>query len=129
MIPQSILLIDDNHSCITLIKFVLEQDTNWQILIATNAEEGITKAKLKQPDVILLDIMMPILDGLDIYKMLKSDIYTSNIPIIFMTAMTPITPILKSKIAEDVDVIIKPFDVTKLAEQITEMCKRYYFSV
>ena len=129
MIFKSLLLIDDDNSCTTLVKFVLEQDTNWQILIATDAEEGITRAKLRQPDVILLDIMMPKLDGLDIYKILKSDFYTSNIPIIFMTAITPIEPILKSQITEDVDVIIKPFDVTKLAEQITKICDRYYLSV
>lgn len=125
MIPQNLLLIDDDCNCTTLMKFVLEQDTNWQILIATNAEEGITQAKSKQPDVILLDVVMSKFDGLDIYKILKSDFYTSSIPIIFMTAMTPVIPILKSQIAEDVGIITKPFDVIKLAKQITKMCDRY----
>jgi response regulator RpfG family c-di-GMP phosphodiesterase len=67
--------------------------------------------------------------SLDIYRILKSDFYTSNIPIFFITAVTPIAPILKAQIIEDVEVIIKPFDVTKLATRITEMCDRYYFSV
>lgn len=129
MFPQSLLLIDDNDDCITLVKFVLRQDTNWQILIATDAKEGIAKAKLEHPDVILLDIVMPEFDGLDIYKILKSDFRTANIPIIFTTAMTPIVPILESEITEKVDVIIKPFDVTELAQQITRICDRYYLPV
>ena len=129
MLLKSLLLIDDDDDCITLVKFVLEKETDWHISTATNSKEGIIKAKLEHPDVILVDFVMPEFDGLDIYKILKSDLSTSDIPIIFMTAMTPIASILESQITKKVDIIIKPFDVTKLAQQITKICDRYYFSV
>lgn len=129
MVIQNLLLIDDDNSCNSLVKFVLEQDTDWQILTTTDGQEGIAKAQLEQPDIILLDIMMPNVNGLDVYKTLKSDSYTSNIPIIFITAMTPIAPILQSQITEEVDVIIKPFDVIELADLIIESSNRHDSSV
>ena len=125
MVPQRLLLIDDDDDCNTLVKFVLEQDTNWQILTANNGKEGIAIARSEHIDIILLDIVMPELNGLDVYKLLKSDLYTCTIPIIFMTAIMPIAPILKSQITDDVEVIIKPFDINKLALKIMEACEHY----
>lgn len=124
---NSILLIDDNDDSSTLVKFAVEQNSDWQVLTASTGKEGIAKAKLEQPDLILLDIMMPDLNGLDVYKLLKSDLCTRTIPIIFVTAVTPIASILKSNIPEDVEIIIKPFDIIKLADKVTKLCDRDRF--
>ena len=124
---NSILLIDDNDDSSTLVKFAVEQNTNWQVLTASTGKEGIAKAKLEQPDLILLDIMMPDLNGLDVYNLLKSDLCTRTIPIIFVTAVTPIASILKSNITEDIEIIIKPFNITKLVDKVTKVCDRDRF--
>ena len=59
----TLLIIDDCHDSNSLVKFVLEHDTDWKIITALNGEEGVARAKLHQPTVILLDVAMPNLDG------------------------------------------------------------------
>ena len=129
MILQKLLIIDDDYDCTNLIKFVLEQDTNWQILTATKAEKGVGIAETEQPDIILLDLIMSDFDGLEIYRMLRSNPNTCSIPIILMTAMVPILPLLDKRITEDIEIITKPFDVSNLAKQITEIYDRYHLFV
>ena len=81
------MIIDDDIDFNTLVKFVLEHDTDWNILTISEGRKGIAQAQLKQPSVILLDLVMPMLNGLDIYNLLKSNAATCSIPIIFVTAM------------------------------------------
>ena len=121
MIPKCVLLIDDDDDFTTLMELIFEKDPDWQIITAIKAKEGIFKAQLEQPDVILLDIMMPNLNGLDVYKILKSDLTTCTIPIIFVTSMTPLAEILEWQITEDVEVITKPFDILELPNQLNEL--------
>ncbi|MEM7595889.1 MAG: response regulator [Cyanobacteria bacterium P01_A01_bin.83] len=125
MIATSLLVIDDDPDFNTLVEFVLQHDTNWIILTASDGAEGLKIAKLQQPGVIFLDVVMPKLNGLDIYKLLKSHPNTCNIPIIFMTAMTRMEKIIKARITEDIKVIVKPFDIMTLANQIIIECDRY----
>ncbi len=125
MTITSLLVIDDDRDFNTLIKFFLKHDTNWEILTALDGKEGISLAKLQQPNIILLDVVMPELNGLDIYKLLKSDLTTCKIPIIFVTAMVRMEKIIKSQITENIEVIVKPFDMMTLANQIINVCDRY----
>ena len=125
MTLTSLLVIDDDPDFNTLVKFLLEKDTNWEIFTASDGEEGVVLAKSQQPSVILLDVIMPKFDGLDIYKLLKSDLTTCEIPIIFVTAMVRMKKIIKSKITEDIEVIIKPFNIMKLVGQIINVCDHY----
>ncbi len=120
----TVLIIDDDIDFNTLVKFVLEYDTNWNILTISEGRQGIAQAQLQQPSVILLDLVMPMLNGLDIYSLLKSNAATCSIPIIFVTAMIQMREIVKSQITEDIEVIIKPFDIMKLAQQIDDVCDR-----
>lgn len=94
-------------------------------MTASNGEEGFKLAKSQQPSVILLDVVMPKLNGLDIYKLLRSDSNTCSIPIIFVTAMTRMEKIIKAQITEDVEVIVKLFDLMTLASQVVSECDRY----
>ncbi|MEM8719808.1 MAG: response regulator [Cyanobacteria bacterium P01_G01_bin.39] len=125
MLATSLLVIDDDPDFNTLVKFILQHDTNWIILTASDGAEGLNLAKSQQPGVILLDIVMPKLDGLDIYKLLKSNPDTCNIPIIFMTAMVRMEKVIKARITEDIKVIVKPFDIMTLANQIIIECDHY----
>jgi CheY-like chemotaxis protein len=127
MTSKCVLVIDDNDDCITLVKSVLEYETDWQIVTASNGREGIAIAQSELPDVILLDIIMPDLNGLDVYELLKSDITTCLIPIMFMTAIDPIGRILKLQIPDNVKVITKPLNIDQLSHQLSEVLEDYSY--
>ncbi len=127
MTSKCILVIDDNDDCISLVKSVLEYETEWQVVTASNGREGIAIAQSDLPDIILLDIVMPDLNGLDVYELLKLDITTCLIPIMFMTAIEPIGRILKLQIPKNVKVIVKPFDIDQLSPQLSEVLEDYSY--
>lgn len=120
MTDITLLIIDDCHDSNQLVKFVLEQDTDWKIITALNAQEGINLARSDRPSIILLDVAMPDIDGLDVYKLLKSDKTTRSIPVVFTTAMVGVEERIRKQIANNVKVITKPFDIRLLKTQISE---------
>ncbi|PSB12740.1 two-component system response regulator [Pleurocapsa sp. CCALA 161] len=122
MANKQLLLIDDNEDNRTLVQFALKASTDWEVSTASDGVEGISKAELERPDAILLDVIMPGLDGLTVYEILKCNLFTCTIPIIFMTAWTQeeILSKLKASLAEGV--IVKPFDAINLDVQIAKMC-------
>ncbi len=121
----TIVIIDDNDDCNQLIKFVLEQDTDWKIVTTSTPEKAVILAQRHRPEVILLDVAMPELNGFDLYRLFRSDPTTSNIPIIFMTAMPGMKQKIERQIVEDLKVIIKPFSITQLAAEIADVRDRY----
>ncbi len=122
MANKRLLLIDDNEDNRTLVKFALETNPDWVVLTAANRVEGIAKAESTRPDVILLDFIMPDLDGLTVYEILKNNLFTCSIPVVFITAMTQTMVLdrLETTLAEGI--ITKPFDVVNLDSQITKIC-------
>ena len=122
---RSLLVIDDNDDFITLVKLFLELDTDWKIITALDGKEGITKARLSQPDLILIDVVMPDLDGIGVYQILKSDSATCSIPAILFTAMLGAKKKVQSEVGEDVEVITKPIGIISLKNQINDLFNRY----
>lgn len=122
MSKTTVLVIDDNQDLQILVKFVLEQDTNWRVLTALSGEEGIALAQSYRPNVILLDIAMPQLDGFDVYRSLKFHSSTRSIPIIFMTAIAGMEKKIQQRTAKDIKVISKPFNILTLESQIIDTC-------
>ena len=123
MAARRLLLIEDNEDNKMLIKFALESKTDWKVLTAANGIEGITKAKTQHPDVILLDLVMPDLDGLTVCEMLKSNLFTCTIPVIFITAMVEAKVLARLEATLTVGIITKPLDVTNLDLEIAKMCQ------
>ena len=123
MAARRLLLIEDNGDNRMLIKFALESKTDWKVLTATNGIDGINKAEAQQPDVILLDVMMPDLDGLTVCEVLKSNLFTCTIPVIFITAMVEAKVLARLEATLAAGIITKPFDVTKLDLEIAKMCQ------
>ena len=118
---KSILIVDDEEDVRALIQLGLEMQAGWKVLNASCGEEAIKIAASQQPDVILLDWMMPEMDGKTTLQRLKSNSKTQQIPVILMTAKG------KSSVEEsfanlDVAAIFtKPLRPLNLAQQITEV--------
>ena len=81
-----ILIVEDNAANMTLAKFLL-QSAGYTVLSATDAETGLTLARTEQPDLVLMDIQLPGMDGLTATALLKGDQATRAIPVIALTAL------------------------------------------
>ena len=122
MTARHLLLIDDNEDNRILVKFALERKTDWEVLTACSAVEGITKAETERPDVILLDFIMPDLDGIAVLDVLKSNLFTCSIPVIFITAMVQTDLLSRLQNSLAVGVITKPFNIINFDSQIAKIC-------
>ena len=121
IMSQKILIIDDEEDVKEIAQMGLEMAANWNVITASSGKEGIELAELQQPEVILLDLMMPEWDGKETLKQLKANNKTSNIPVILMTAKTQ-SAIAPELINLDlIGIITKPFRPLELSEQITNM--------
>lgn len=113
---NTILVVDDQPQNIRLIGTFLRKYYN--LLIAENGPKAIDTAISKQPDLILLDIMMPNMSGFEVCEVLKKNEITKEIPIIFLTAKTETDDILKAFEIGGVDYVTKPFNAMELMARI-----------
>ena len=123
MSSKQLLLIDDNKDKQLLIKTAIENTSNWKVSIAEDGVQGVTKAEFDRPDAILLDFVMPGLDGLTVYNILKSNLFTRTIPIIFITGVALERVVTRLETTSAEGIIIKPLDVVNLQSQIAQMCE------
>ena len=114
---KSILIVDDNHQNLQLLTRYLEK-ANYKIAISQSGARAITIAKTLRPDLILLDIMMPRLNGFDVCRHLKNELITQKIPIIFMTALSRSQDKIKGLRLGAVDYITKPFNPEELLTRV-----------
>src|SRR5271157_404750 len=114
---KRILIIDDEDDVREVAQMSLETSGNWEVLTASSGPEGLAKAHTEQPDVILLDIMMPGMDGATAFRRLRSDPRTGHIPVIFFTAKTQAAD-RRHFDGLGAAVIVKPFDPLTLASEV-----------
>lgn len=122
---KKLLLVDDDEDTLTIARYCLEFLSDVQLSFARSGEEAIKVALESVPDLILLDVMMPKMDGVATFKLLSSFPTLANIPVIFFTANAQkdqISSFLKLGV---IDVIIKPFDATTFADTIQNIWKNY----
>ncbi|MDJ1176319.1 response regulator [Roseofilum capinflatum] len=103
-----ILIVDDNPTNLKVLSDAL-QDLGWEILVAVDGESAIEQVEYAKPDLILLDVMMPGIDGFETCRRLKSSPSTQDIPIIFTTALGEIEDKMRGFALGAVDYITKPF--------------------
>ena len=115
---ETILVIEDNPINLKVIIDYLEE-YELEILTARHGEEGIEKALYAQPDLILLDVMLPGIDGFETCRRLKRDETTQNIPIIFMTALSDEDNKIQGFEAGGVDYITKPIQQREMMARVT----------
>jgi len=120
---KAILVIDDDPNVRTICKESLNY-LGFEVLEASNAEETFLLLKRKTPDLILLDIMLPEVDGFEIAEKLKANVHTSRIPIVFLTAKDQPRDRIKALKLGIEDYIIKPFDSLELGIRIEGILQR-----
>jgi len=112
-----ILIVDDIPKNIQVLGTIL-REKGYEINVATNGKEAIETAQKVMPDIILLDIMMPIMDGKEACKILKANEQTKSIPIIFLTAKTESQDILEGFELGASDYVTKPFNSGELLARV-----------
>ncbi len=117
MSVPKILIIDDELDLVETIRFPLELD-GYQVLAAYNGEEGLHLARKEKPDLIILDLMLPKIDGYKICRFLKFDEKYKHIPIIMLTARSQEKDRLLGKETGADEYITKPFDLDDLLNKI-----------
>jgi two-component system response regulator VicR len=115
---KRIVYVEDETEMIELTRIVLERE-DFEMLGAVGGAEGIEAIKREKPDLVLLDLMMPDVDGWEVYRQMKADKELADIPVIIITARTQsIDKVLGLKVAKVADYITKPFGPNDLIESI-----------
>jgi two-component system, OmpR family, alkaline phosphatase synthesis response regulator PhoP len=116
-----ILIIDDEPDIREATQVCLELSKGWEVLTAGSGRDGIVLAVSEQPDVVLLDVMMPDVDGLTTFVEMRSCPEAQHIPVIFLTAKAQSADRHRFTQFQIAGIITKPYDPMTLADQIVEM--------
>lgn len=113
-----ILIVDDEDDIREVAQVSLELVGHYDVLTASNGRAGIASARTQRPDAILLDVMMPDLDGPATLALLQADPLTRDIPVVFLTAKTQAAERTRLSELGAVGILDKPFDPLKLAGDV-----------
>jgi signal transduction histidine kinase len=114
----TILLVDDNPANLGVLTQLLTAQ-GWRVLVAQQGESGLQIAQRTRPDLILLDVLLPGMDGFETCRRLKSQADTAETPVLFMTMLTDAADKLKGFVAGGVDYITKPFQAEEVLARVT----------
>jgi CheY-like chemotaxis protein len=118
---MKVLIIDDEEDTRSIASMSLSILGGVDVVEAESGKDGVTKAEQERPDVILLDMMMPVMDGSQTLVALQSNAGTKDIPVIFLTAKAMTSEIERLKRMGAIGVLTKPFDPTLLANQVRQI--------
>ncbi|MCW9713855.1 response regulator transcription factor [Aliifodinibius salicampi] len=124
MSKKNILVVDDEKDLLDLIEYNLKKE-GFDVLKAEDGQEGIEVARKHQPDLILLDIMMPKMDGLEVVERIRDDRQLKRIPVIFLTARGDEKTEIEGLDKGGDDYITKPISTTKLISRIKAVLRRF----
>lgn len=118
---RRILMIDDEPDIREVAQTGLEVIGGWEVDTAGCGPTGLQMAEADPPDAILLDMMMPEMDGSEVFRQLRADVATSAIPVVFLTAKVQANDHRHFQDLGAEGVIAKPFDPLTLADQVSEL--------
>lgn len=121
---KHILCIDDDRDILEIAQIALENVGGYQVSTSNNAISGIEKAQKDQPDLIVMDMMMPHMNGMQALAKLKADETTAQIPVVFMTARVRGDEVDEYMEKGASGVISKPFDPIELAKKLNDIWRR-----
>lgn len=118
---ERILYAEDEPDIQAVAKLALEMVGGFTVQICNNGADALEKVTGFAPDLILLDVMMPGMDGPSTFQRLRADPATANIPVIFLTAKVQASEVARYQALGALDVIAKPFDPMSLAAQVRQI--------
>lgn len=125
---MKILLAEDDPSIRIIAKLTLQKVGGHEVIGVEDGNEAIARANLEKFDLIILDGMMPVLDGFETCKQLKADSKTKATPVIFMTAKNQKTDIDEGFALGAIGYIVKPFDAKELCSEIQKIYNKHLWS-
>ena len=120
MAPSTVLVVDDDPVILKLLEVNFEME-GFTVLLAHDGEEGVAIARTQRPDIVVSDVMMPRMSGLELVEELKSDPDTSDIPIILLTAKAQTADVRAGVDAGADDYITKPFEPLDLVDRVNRL--------
>ncbi len=118
-----ILVVDDEPTIVRLMEFILARQGH-EMIVAVNGEEALQKIKTHQPDLVLLDIMMPRIDGYEVAQRLRADPQTAELPIIMLSAKAQDEDIRRGVEVGVDEYITKPFTPDHLVQVVSQHLSR-----
>lgn len=118
---RRVLIIDDEEDIRQVAALCLEMVAGWEVLTASSGALGVERAAAEQPDAILLDVMMPLMDGPTTFREIQLNPATRNIPVLLLTAKVQAADQLRFSALGVAAVLLKPFDPHTLAGQISSV--------
>src|SRR5262245_43986555 len=123
MAKTKVLVIEDDRSLTEVLSYNLKA-AGYEVLVATDGQDGLLKAQTKSPDVVILDLMLPVIDGLDVCRRLRGGSSTKELPIIMLTAKAEESDELIGFSLGADDYVTKPFSVKVLLERLKALRRR-----
>jgi CheY-like chemotaxis protein len=118
--PARILVVDDEPDCVSIIQCRLEW-CNYEVFTAGNGAEGLKIAENQNPDLVLLDTNMPVMDGHEMLERMKKHPVLKDTPVIMVTALCGMNDIAAASALGVADYVTKPVDFTNLLEKISNI--------
>ena len=122
MSPKKILVVDDEVDLVETVRFPLEMK-GFDVLVSYDGEDALSQARKEKPDLIILDLMLPKLDGYKVCRLLKFDERYKHIPILMLTAKTQEKDKILGKETGADEYITKPFEMDDLMEKVKKYLK------
>ena len=123
MPKTKVLVIEDDRSLVEVLTYNLKQ-AGYEVLVATDGQDGLLQAQIKSPDMVVLDLMLPVVDGLDVCRRLRADNSTKDLQIVMLTAKAEESDELIGFSLGADDYVTKPFSVKVLLERIKALRRR-----
>ena len=127
MAKKEILVVEDEKDLTELIKYNLEKE-GFQVFSASNGEEGLKLVQRKRPALVLLDLMLPVIDGLEVCRRIKKDPQTAATPVVILTVKDAEADIVSGLEVGADDYITKPFSPRVLIARVRAILRRYEVS-
>jgi len=117
---RTILLVDDSSTILMMEKFILRNDP-WRLITASNGEEAVQKAVTMQPDLILLDVIMPRMGGFEACRLIRENEASKHIPIIMVTTRGEAANVETGWLSGCTDYVTKPINATELLAKVRNL--------
>lgn len=117
--PRTILIMDDDLAMQTVLEIAL-REAGYQVVLANDGQEGIDKIRALKPNLVVSDIMMPQMDGVEAFHLIKEELQDDGIPIFIMTALNR-KPWFADMEADGAVIIQKPFEVDQFVRLVNDM--------